>query len=61
VRDLDHLSQLIRVEIASVPGVVNLETMLVLAESVSDDGWPIYPSDDECASRPRTTAASGAL
>lgn len=40
VRDLDHLGQLIRVDIARIPGVMNLETMLVLAESVSDKGWP---------------------
>ena len=41
LRDLDHLGQLIRVDIARVPGVMNLETMLVLAESVEDEGWPI--------------------
>ncbi|HEX5642386.1 MAG TPA: Lrp/AsnC family transcriptional regulator [Thermoleophilia bacterium] len=41
LRDLDHLGQLIRVDIARIPGVMNLETMLVLAESVADEGWPI--------------------
>ena len=41
LRDLDHLGQLIRVDIARIPGVMNLETMLVLAEPVEDDGWPI--------------------
>ena len=41
VRDLDHLSQLIRVDIARIPGVMNLETMLILAESVATEGWPI--------------------
>jgi Lrp/AsnC family transcriptional regulator, leucine-responsive regulatory protein len=41
LRDLDHLGQLIRVDIARIPGVMNLETMLVLAESVEDAGWPI--------------------
>lgn len=41
VRDLDHLSQLIRVDIARVPGVMNLETMLIMAESVADTGWPV--------------------
>jgi Lrp/AsnC family leucine-responsive transcriptional regulator len=60
VRDLDHLSELIRSDIASIPGVVNLETMLVLAESVIDDGWPIYSPDDECVSRSRATSALGA-
>lgn len=41
LRDLDHLGRLIRVDIARIPGVMNLETMLVLAESVEDQGWPI--------------------
>jgi Lrp/AsnC family leucine-responsive transcriptional regulator len=41
LRDLDHLSQVIRVDIARIPGVMNLETMLVLAESVADEGWPV--------------------
>jgi len=41
LRDLDHLGQLIRVDIARIPGVMNLETMLVLAESVEDEGWPV--------------------
>jgi Lrp/AsnC family transcriptional regulator, leucine-responsive regulatory protein len=40
VRDLDHLSRLIRVDIARIPGVMNLETMLIMAESVADTGWP---------------------
>jgi Lrp/AsnC family transcriptional regulator, leucine-responsive regulatory protein len=40
LRDLDHLGQLIRVDIARIPGVMNLETLLVLAESVEDQGWP---------------------
>ncbi len=40
LRDLDHLGQLIRVDIARIPGVMNLETMLVLAEPVEDEGWP---------------------
>ena len=45
LRDLDHLGQLIRVDIARIPGVMNLETMLVLAESVEDEGWPIVTED----------------
>jgi DNA-binding Lrp family transcriptional regulator len=40
LRDLDHLGQLIRVDIARIPGVMNLETMLIMAESVADEGWP---------------------
>jgi Lrp/AsnC family leucine-responsive transcriptional regulator len=40
LRDLDHLGQLIRVDIARIPGVMNLETLLILAESVADQGWP---------------------
>jgi Lrp/AsnC family leucine-responsive transcriptional regulator len=43
LRDLDHLSQLIRVDIARIPGVMNLETMLIMAESVVDEGWPTAP------------------
>ena len=37
--------QLIRVDIARIPGVMNLETMLVLAESVEDEGWPIVSEE----------------
>jgi Lrp/AsnC family transcriptional regulator, leucine-responsive regulatory protein len=40
LRDLDHLGQLIRVDIARIPGVMNLETMLIMAEPVADEGWP---------------------
>ena len=43
LRDLDHLGQLIRVDIARIPGVMNLETMLIMAESVADEGWPVVP------------------
>jgi Lrp/AsnC family leucine-responsive transcriptional regulator len=45
LRDLDHLSQLIRVDIARIPGVMNLETMLIMAESVVDEGWPTAPEE----------------
>lgn len=41
LRDLDHLSRLIRVDIARIPGVMNLETMLIMSESVADEGWPM--------------------
>jgi len=40
LRDLDHLGQLIRVDIARIPGVMNLETMLIMAEPIADEGWP---------------------
>ena len=43
LRDLDHLGQLIRVDIARIPGVMNLETMLIMAEPVADVGWPVTP------------------
>ena len=43
LRDLDHLGQLIRVDIARIPGVMNLETMLIMAEPVADEGWPVVP------------------
>jgi Lrp/AsnC family leucine-responsive transcriptional regulator len=41
VRDLDELSRLIRIDIADIPGAMNLETMLILADPVEDSGWPI--------------------
>jgi Lrp/AsnC family leucine-responsive transcriptional regulator len=37
LRDLDH--------IARIPGVMNLETMLIMAESVVDEGWPTAPEE----------------
>ena len=43
LRDLTHLAQMIRVELAKIPGVMQLETMLIMAESVADEGWPIFP------------------
>ena len=42
LRDLDHLSQMIRIDLARIPGVMQLETMLILSESVGDDGWPVF-------------------
>ncbi len=44
VRDLDHLAQMVRVDLAKIPGVMQFETLLVLAESVSDKGWPVFPN-----------------
>jgi len=43
LRDLDHLAQMIRVDLARIPGVMQLETMLVMAEPVEDGGWPDFP------------------
>ena len=43
LRDLAHLARMIRVELAKVPGVMQFETMLVMAEPVSDEGWPVFP------------------
>jgi Lrp/AsnC family leucine-responsive transcriptional regulator len=45
LRDLTHLAQMIRVELAKIPGVMQLETMLIMAESVADEGWPIFPEE----------------
>jgi Lrp/AsnC family leucine-responsive transcriptional regulator len=45
LRDLDHLGQLIRVDIARIPGVMNLETMLIMAEPIAEDGWPIVTEE----------------
>ena len=45
LRDLDHLSQMIRGDLARIPGVMQLETMLILSESVGDDGWPVFADD----------------
>jgi len=43
LRDLEHLAQMIRVDLAKIPGVRQLETMLIMAESVVDQGWPVFP------------------
>ena len=43
LRDLDHLAQMVRVDLAKIPGVMQLETMLILVESVVDQGWPVLP------------------
>jgi DNA-binding Lrp family transcriptional regulator len=42
LRDLDHLVQMVRVDLAKIPGVSQLEAMLVMAESVADQGWPVF-------------------
>ena len=46
VRDLEHLGKLIKHDIAAIPGVDKVETMLVYSEVKSDHGWPC-PLDDE--------------
>jgi Lrp/AsnC family transcriptional regulator, leucine-responsive regulatory protein len=47
VRDLEDLGALIKVDIASIPGVAKLETLLVLTEVKADAGWPLSPDDEE--------------
>jgi Lrp/AsnC family leucine-responsive transcriptional regulator len=43
VRDLEHLGHLIKFDIAAIPGVDKVETMLVYSEVKSDAGWPVQP------------------
>ncbi len=45
LRDLTHLAQMIRVDLAKIPGVRQFETMLIMAESVADEGWPVFPEE----------------
>lgn len=40
VRDLSHLRELIRGDLAAIPGVSKVETMLVLGEVKRNAGWP---------------------
>jgi len=47
VRDLEHLGHLIKYDIAAIPGVDKVETMLVYSEVKSDEGWPFLPEDLE--------------
>ena len=47
VRDLEQLGALIKTDIASVPGVAKLETLLVLTEVKADAGWPPADEDQE--------------
>jgi len=47
VRDLEHLGHLIKYDIAAIPGVDKVETMLVYSEVKSDEGWPVLPEDLE--------------
>lgn len=45
VRDLEHLGSLIKEEIAAIPGVDKVETMLVYSEVKPDGGWPVFDDD----------------
>jgi Lrp/AsnC family leucine-responsive transcriptional regulator len=47
VRDLEHLGQLVKHDIAAIPGVDKVETMLVFSEVKPDTGWPAALEDDE--------------
>lgn len=48
VRDLEHLGQVVKHDIAAIPGVDRVETMLVYSEVKPDAGWPA-PAGDEPA------------
>ena len=41
-----HLGALIKMDIASIPGVAKLETLLVLTEVKADAGWPAIGVED---------------
>ena len=41
VRDLEHLGRLVKRDIAAIPGVDKVETMLVFSEVKPDAGWPV--------------------
>jgi Lrp/AsnC family leucine-responsive transcriptional regulator len=47
VRDLEHLGQLVKHDIAAIPGVDTVETMLVFSEVKPDDGWPVAADGEE--------------
>jgi len=47
VHDLEHLGRLVKRDIAAIPGVDKVETMLVFSEVKPDDGWPVSPEDEE--------------
>ena len=46
VHDLEHLGRLIKTDIAAIPGVAKLETLLVLTEVKTDAGWPAFESEE---------------
>ncbi|MEE4276191.1 MAG: Lrp/AsnC family transcriptional regulator [Thermoleophilia bacterium] len=45
VRDLEHLGMVVKHDIAAIPGVDKVETMLVFSEVKPDAGWPAEPTD----------------
>lgn len=45
VRDLEHLGRVIKHDIAAIPGVDKVETMLVFTEVKKDAGWPVDTED----------------
>jgi Lrp/AsnC family transcriptional regulator, leucine-responsive regulatory protein len=47
VHDLEHLGRLVKHDIAAIPGVDKVETMLVFSEVKPDGGWPVSPEDEE--------------
>lgn len=51
VPNLKALSNLTRIGIAEIPGVFNLETMLILANPVEDCGWPVPASTTKSVGR----------
>ncbi len=40
-RDLEHLGELVKDQIASIKGIGKVETSLVMSEVKTDQGWPI--------------------
>ncbi|HSL94896.1 MAG TPA: Lrp/AsnC family transcriptional regulator [Thermoleophilia bacterium] len=47
VRDLEHLGRVIKHDIAAIPGVDKVETMLVFTEVKKDAGWPVDAEDTQ--------------
>ncbi len=41
VKDVNHLGELVKNKIASIPGIGKVETFLVFTEIKADRGWPI--------------------
>lgn len=46
VQDLEHLGRLIKHDLAAIPGVAKLETLLVLGEVKAATGWSRFAEDD---------------
>lgn len=45
VADLEHLGTLVKHDIAAIPGVDRIETMLVFSEVKADTGWPAFGAE----------------